>query len=63
MNTMHVYEILWKLHTLLNDLKGFRAGHTSRNHSSMIVEKDNKVYKLSLEELGEGTVEDYMNQL
>lgn len=60
---MYTYELIYKLHLILNALKGMAAGHSSHNRNEMIVEKDNKVYKLSLEELGEGKVEDYMNKL
>jgi hypothetical protein len=51
------------LHSILTVLKGFEAGYTTSNNSQMIISNGGKVYKLTLEEVGEGQVDDYMNQL
>lgn len=57
------YETIQELAMKLNDLKKFEAGHTSRNQNEMLIKHEGKVLKLSLEELGEGEMCDYMDKL
>lgn len=54
-------QIIFKLHDILNMIKGFEAGYTSKNSKSMIVKFECKNYKVTIEELGEGEVIDYIN--
>lgn len=58
-----MFELIHKLFESLNNLKRFEAGYTSENQNEMLVKFDNKVYKLSLVELGEGETSDYIKEL
>lgn len=54
-----------KLHEAFNLLKGFESAHTSSNQKDFLVKIEDKVYKLSIEELDEKeltveTVEKYL---
>lgn len=51
--------IISKLHDILNLIKGFEAGYTSSNNKAMLIKNENKVYRIVIEELGEGEVKDF----
>lgn len=53
--------IMHELHNLLNMLKGFTAGYKSSNGKEMLIEKEGQVYKITIEEIGEGSVEDFID--
>lgn len=58
-----MFELITKLHNLLNAMKGFESGYSSENKKEMLIKHKNKVYKVSLEELGEGEIIDHINKL
>ncbi|MFE8701176.1 hypothetical protein ACFYKX_11275 [Cytobacillus sp. FJAT-54145] len=60
---MNMFEIIHKLYEVLNLVKKLEAGYTSANPKAMLVSYENKVYKMTLEEVGEGKVEDHINTL
>lgn len=47
----------------LERLKGFNTGYTTDNSDHMLVEVEGKVYLVKAKELGEGTVDDFMDNL
>jgi hypothetical protein len=53
--------IIHELHNLLNMLKGFTAGYKSSNSKEMLIEKEGQVYKITIEEIGRGAVEDFID--
>lgn len=53
-------KLIHQLHTVLNMIKGFTAGYTSSNKDQMLVEHEGAVYKVTLEYLGEGAVEEHI---
>ena len=58
-----MFELQHKLHAILNALKGFKSGYTSANSKALLVKFDNKLVKVTLEEVGEGEIEDNMHLL
>jgi len=58
-----VFKLIHELHVILNRLKGFEAGYTSQNQSSMLVKQDGLIYKVSIEQVGEGEIEDHFDEL
>lgn len=60
---MDTRNIIHQLHNLLNMIKGFSAGYTSSNDQEMLIEKEGVVYKISIETIGEGTIEEHFDQL
>jgi hypothetical protein len=50
-------DLVHELHTILNMLKGFRAGYTSRNDSQMMIGYKKKIYKVTIEEVDEGKLD------
>ena len=55
--------IMHELHNLLNMLKGFTTGYRSSNGKEMLLEKEGFVYKVRIEEVGEGSIEDYIDYM
>ena len=52
-------KLIFKLHEVLNMIKGFTAGYTSSNKNSFIMDYENKRYKVTLEEIPEPNEEMY----
>jgi len=55
-----MFELIHKLYTILNQLKGFEAGYSTDNFETMIVNYKGKNYKITIKELGEGNIENYI---
>lgn len=58
---MSTRKIIHELHNLLNMMKGFTAGYKSSNDKQMLLENDGTVYKITIEPVGKGSVEDFIN--
>ena len=52
-------KVIFKLHEVLNMIKGFATGYTSSNKNSFITDYENKRYKVTLEEIQEPNEEMY----
>ncbi len=46
-----MFDLKHKLHSILNEIKGFKAGYSSKSADKMVIEKDGKVYLVTFEEL------------
>lgn len=55
--------IITKMAEGLDRLKGFNTGYTTANKDHMIIEVEGKVYLVKATQLGEGTVDEFMNFL
>lgn len=58
-----MFELIDKLYTILNQLKGFEAGYTTDNLEAMIINFNGKNYKITIEELGNGNTDEYIKYL
>lgn len=60
-----MFEITHKIHTVLNDLKGFEAGYSTRDLSVLFVRtlNDNKVYLMKFTKIGEVSKQDMLTNL
>jgi hypothetical protein len=47
-------DLIRKLHAILNVLKGFSSGYTTKKKNAMIVSYEGKVYRIDITEVGEG---------
>lgn len=54
---------LSKLHNVFILIKGINSGYSSSNNKQMLVENDGEVFLLSIEKVGDGKVEDFMETL
>jgi hypothetical protein len=59
-NMLHLIQ---ELNSILNRLKGFSAGHSSSNQTEMLVQHNDDVYKITVEKVGKGSIENHMNIL
>lgn len=59
-NPLHLIQ---EFHSILNRLKGFSAGHSSSNQSEMLVQHHDEVYKITIEKVGNGPIEEHMKTL
>jgi hypothetical protein len=55
--------IVTKIAEGLDRLKGFRTGYSTATKDKLLVEIGGKVYLATIEELGEGEVEGFLNKL
>lgn len=44
-------QVIYKLHAVLNMIKGYEAGYTTKNSSEMLISTNGRTYKLSLEKV------------
>jgi hypothetical protein len=55
--------IISKLYDILNQFKGIEAGYTTKNKNQMIIKFEDKNYKLTIEEVGEGDIMEHIERL
>ena len=58
-----MFQFIHKLFEVFNLLKNFEAGYSTHSKNEMLVKHGDKVYKLTIVELGEGEIEDYIKEL
>lgn len=51
------------LFAILNMIRCYSAGYTTANNKSMIIQKDDNVYRIDITKVGKGEVDDYMHLL
>ncbi len=49
-----MFQLIHKMHIVLNSIKGIITGYSSSNHESMIISYDGKVYRIDITEIDEG---------
>lgn len=49
-----MFKLVHKLHDILNSLKGFEAGYTTKNLDSMVMQYDGKIYRIDIKQIDEG---------
>ena len=59
---MTTKKLIHSFHNIFNMLKGFTAGYKSSNDNQMLIENEGVVYKVTIEAVGEGTVEDFIDK-
>lgn len=59
-NEMSIRKLIQTLHNVLNLIKGFETGYTTSNDSQMLIENEGSVFKITIEKVGEGKVEDFI---
>jgi len=58
-----MFELIHKLYTILNQIKGFESGYTTSNSKAIIINFKGNNYKVTIEELGDGSIDEYIDYL
>lgn len=58
-----MFKLIHRMYSVFTQLKSFEAGYSTQSNDSMIVKFEGKNYRVTIEELGEGDIGEYIRKL